>query len=786
MTPKMVPPQSNDELLAFAREQLSRSDPSRDTPEPLVAHDESRSEALASPTGLTRAGNGLTQHANPSPTADSDPNTDSSPDLGIDNLAGSQLGRYRVGELLSRGGMGFVYRAFDTVLEREVAIKLLPSSWLHEEEQIRTWFLREARTVGRLNHPNVIAIYEIGQLENVCFIVMEYAPGGSLRDLLKERGGLPWMDATRLLLDACQGVRAAHLAGIVHRDLKPANLLLTSDGRLKVADFGLAKLVDAESSPQRELVGSPDFMSPEQGRSEPVDNRSDIYSLGATYYTLLTGQRPYSEAKTPLAILQAHSEAAIPDPRTVDPTIPENCTAIVRRAMAKRADDRYPNIDAFHQDLNAVLEGSVGLPETSMRRAQLPLSGAIRLLPAPALSLAVLPFEVHSETPEQQAWDQQFRDGLQEVVITDLARFRELSVLARSNLDPERLRGLGSRALGKLLGVRHLLVGSLRRFQERLRIAVALMDARSGVQIWGQVYSLRLGSHAPFRLQEFLSRKLVAALALPTGVFGQRSGPVNKPISQISTAGYLGLLAFYAYRRELSLEFHRVAQDAVDRAVWLSPQDSSIWAAVAQMEVDGFRFGISAAPEDSLQRAAQAANRAVELDSHNAVAFLARSNVEYHQGHWDNFERTARRAFELNANHTDILANLGVLFACRGDFARGSVLAKRALGLCPHHAPGWYHVPALLEAYVRGEYSEAQRFARELGVANNPWYVLLRAAIEGQLGNRSAAQAALDKYTQLCAQPLGELPRTLRRWWLLPELEQGLLEGLGRAGLPST
>lgn len=273
---------------------------------------------------------------------------------GKGKYAGKRLGKFQIVGELGRGGMGVVLEARDTVLDRHVAIKLLPRSVAARPDDLQR-FLREARAAAKLHHPNVVAVHEADQVNGQYYIVLELVRGGSMQDVLRA-GPLPWAEATRVLADACRGLEVAHRAGLVHRDIKPANLMQSEDGTVKLADFGLARAAEAGLSitGSGSVLGTPQFMSPEQCRSELADERSDVYSLGATYFALLTGRVPYP-GEAPLLVMNAHLWNPVPDPRAFDSAIPTACTAIVQRAMAKQPEDRFANAQALLADLEAVL-----------------------------------------------------------------------------------------------------------------------------------------------------------------------------------------------------------------------------------------------------------------------------------------------------------------------------------------------------------------------------------------------------------------------------------------------
>lgn len=251
--------------------------------------------------------------------------------------------------------MGVVFEARDTLLERNVAIKLLPRSVADKPEALER-FLREARAAAKLHHPHVVSVHDADQFNGQYYIVLELVRGGSLQEVLKT-GPLPWIEASRVLADACRGLEVAHRAGLVHRDIKPSNLMRSEDGTVKLSDFGLARPNEptgATMTGSGSVLGTPQYMSPEQCRSERADERSDLYAMGATYYALLTGQPPYP-GDAPLLVMNSHLLDPIPDPRDVDASIPEACTAIIRRAMAKDPDDRYASAAELLADLELLL-----------------------------------------------------------------------------------------------------------------------------------------------------------------------------------------------------------------------------------------------------------------------------------------------------------------------------------------------------------------------------------------------------------------------------------------------
>jgi serine/threonine-protein kinase len=274
------------------------------------------------------------------------------------SLAGRQFGPYEVLEELGSGGMGKVYRAKNVMLERIVALKTL-TPLLSADEGFVQRFLKEARVAARLNHPNIVQIYDFGCVEGIHYLAMEYVDGLSLRALLK-RGRFSERDAIQVVRQAVRALGVAHALGIVHRDVKPDNLMLTSRGELKLVDLGIAKRVDEEGqglTQTGQAVGTPHYISPEQIRGlKDIDARSDIYSLGATFYHLVTGQAPYKGTSGAL-VMSMHLTAPLPDPRQFEPSLSEGLCRVLRKAMAKDPAERYADVGALDRDLQRLQTG---------------------------------------------------------------------------------------------------------------------------------------------------------------------------------------------------------------------------------------------------------------------------------------------------------------------------------------------------------------------------------------------------------------------------------------------
>lgn len=319
--------------------------------------------------GKPASKNELSMQSSPDPTVVEKP----------DRWVGSLFGKYRIVGKLGEGGMGVVYEAEDESLKRHVALKIVAA---REPREVKR-FVAEAQAAARLNHPNVVTVYEVSQFDGQHFLAMELVRGMSASEYLRTRGPMEWKVATRVLVAACRGLAAAHQAGLIHRDLKPGNILLAKKGEIKIADFGLAKwLGETERSMTAKgtVLGTPEYMSPEQCSSDLVTPQSDLYSLGASYFALLTGRPPFV-CEQPVQTMFAHCSQPPPDPREFVPEIPAACAEIVRRAMAKQPHERFASATEMQTALETALKpGSRGESLAAEQTASLqPMSAAARV-----------------------------------------------------------------------------------------------------------------------------------------------------------------------------------------------------------------------------------------------------------------------------------------------------------------------------------------------------------------------------------------------------------------------
>ncbi|HYV66037.1 MAG TPA: protein kinase, partial [Myxococcales bacterium] len=433
---------------------------------------------------------------------------------------GQRLGPYEIVEPLGRGGMGLVYRARDTRLLREVAVKVMARAASGAPQARR--LVEEARTAAALSHPNILPVHDVGEEEGVFFVVCELLQGETLAARLSRGPPLGAARCLELAREIARGLRAAHEKGIVHRDVKPENLFLTASGPLKILDFGLAKRIplgaaaDGRSSLSLPgmMLGTVGYMSPEQVRGEPVDARSDVFSFGAVLYEMLSGRRAFGGSPVEAMAATLHA-----DPPPLEATeAPPALAEVAQRCLQRDAGQRFPSARELCEDLEGVVLDPVSAaprlsaPRDGRRSLAVPpfreLGGAGESAAARAPSIAVLPLHNLSADREQEY----FSDGLAEELLNLLAKVPGLKVAARTSAFSFKGRDVDVRAIGERLGVATVLEGSVRKSGDRIRISAQLINAADGYHLWSETYDRKLTD--VFAVQDEIAGAVVAALKL--------------------------------------------------------------------------------------------------------------------------------------------------------------------------------------------------------------------------------------------------------------------------------
>jgi len=690
---------------------------------------------------------------------------------------GTRLGAYEITAQIGVGGMGEVYRATDTKLGRDVALKVLPTDVASDPDRLAR-FQREARTVAALNHPSIVTIFSVEEADGVPFLTMELVEGHPLGRLIPE-GGMPVDRILGIGAALADALAAAHEKGVVHRDLKPANVMVTASGGVKVLDFGLAKggdrrpgsdLTTELQTREGVVMGTVPYMSPEQVAGRRVDHRTDVFSLGVILYEMATGRRPF-EGHSTAELASAILRDAPPVVSDLRKDVPPAFGRLIRRLMEKEPRQRVQTALDVANELRDVEQRPATRPPPAS-----PALDSGGLPSEEGFWVAVLRFKHRGADPVVEA----LADGLTEEIVTGLSRFSYLRVISRSASSRDLGEARDVRAIGRDLGARYVMEGSVRHAGATLRIAVQLVDASTGAHLWAETYNRSFRPTEIFELQDDIVPRIVSTVADWYGILPHSMSEAvrSKPVEQLSP--YEALLRAFGYYERVTPEEHAAARPVLEQAVAEAPGDAAAWAMLSMLYGEEHRFGFNALP-DPLGRSLQAARRAVQAAPGSNVSHLALAQAHFFRKEFDVFRSAADRAIALNPLDGSTVEYLSHLLAFAGDWERGVELGERARQLNPNHA-AWYWALPLLDAFRKGDYREARALAPK-GLMPGQYYShALFAAIDGHLGDRDAAGRHLRELLAL-RPDFATIARDQFGKWYLPELVDQLIDGLRKAGL---
>ena len=551
-------------------------------------------------------------------------------------MIGKQLGHYVVLAELGSGGMGDVYVAHDTRLDRRVALKL-PRREVSGSIDRVSQMQREARAAAALNHPNIVHLYSVEEADGAIFITMELVDGRSLRDVLSESAPLPLPRLLAFARQIADGLACAHAAGVLHRDLKPANVMVTDDDRVKILDFGVAKIFKSSSAWDSEAVttvkeiatsgdavGTVGYMSPEQALGKTLDARADIFALGVILFEMATGQAPFA-GPTPAAVFDQLLNQRHPSPLTLNPALPASLAIVIGKALEKDPERRHPSVRHLLDDLNSL--------EPARARAT---ALDAQLDPRMPSSIVVLPFLDLSPQHDQEY----FCHGISEEIIATLTRVPGLRVISRTSAFAFQGKHLEVTEIGRRLRVGTALEGSVRKAGDRLRISVQLVDAEDGRQLWSRRFDRELAD--VFAIQDEIAETVMTEL--------RRELAVGTPDRRAS----LDVLAHDAYLKGMYARNkwtdRSMQQAIVDFREAIARDDgfAPAYAALAEAYIWLYSgLGIVSASE-SVPQAQSAVARALELDPALADAHRSRALIAMNHD-WDRTaaEEALGRALQL-------------------------------------------------------------------------------------------------------------------------------------------
>ena len=697
----------------------------------------------------------------------------------------STVSHYHIVSKLGAGGMGEVWLAEDTRLDRKVALKILPAEFTQDSERVRR-FTQEAKAASALNHPNIITVYDIGECETGRFIVMELVEGKTLRPVIASDNSIDTLFT--LGAQMARALSAAHSAGITHRDIKPDNIMVRDDGYLKMLDFGLARLLPncsndpeaatlAQQTTPGTVMGTLAYMSPEQASGQTAGSPSDVFSLGIILYELATGRHPF-KSESMVGYLHAITTQTPPSATSHKPDLPGAVDELILRMLEKDANSR-PTANEVAQALQEIEKFGTSKTLPIRVATSKSKSSAQQSSSDAGLWIAVLPFKYRDSNSDLEA----LAEGLSEDIITGLSRFQYLRVVARSSTLRFTSETADVRSIGKELGARYVLEGSLRQAGSTLRVSVQLVDTITGAHLWAESYDRPFNAEQIFALQDELVPRIVATVADQHGVLIHSIAETMRIKSKDRFTPEEAVLSVFGFHERMTPEEHATLRDLLERVVREHPDQGNCWAMLETLYADEYMFGFNVKP-DPLGRALAAAQRAVELAPSSNLASQALAQAYFFRRDLISFRGAAERTIALNPMDGATVNVMGLFIACSGDWARGCAVAESAMQLNPHF-PGWYRLASIFNAYQERNYHAALEETFQVNIPGYFWTLVMTAAAHGQLGNREAAGKALRDLLVIRPNFNDAVSDDLSKWFQ-PTLVEHLLDGLRKAGVGET
>jgi TolB-like protein/Tfp pilus assembly protein PilF/tRNA A-37 threonylcarbamoyl transferase component Bud32 len=665
--------------------------------------------------------------------------------------AGTRLGQYEILAPLGAGGMGEVYRARDSRLHREVAIKVLPAETM-SDPAARRRFEQEARAIALLSHSNILAIHHFDAQDGISFAVTELLEGETLRDRLG-RSTLPWTKAVPIAAAIADGLAAAHEKGIVHRDLKPANIFLTSGGQVKILDFGLARASSPEVSESTTdlktapgtVMGTLGYMSPEQLRGETADATTDIFALGCIVYEMIAGRSPFVRSTA----TETMAAALRDEPAELAASVaPPALMRLIRRCLEKNRNERYQHARDLAFDLRALLTSSE-TPITNRKTVILAaavvivfLVGVLVVMRAQKHPLVTRP-EIHSilvvpfENGTRDPGAEYLSDGIAEGLINTLAKLPNLRVVARTTAFQYKGKPLDLQQIRRQLEVDAVLSGRLVSRGNNLIVQADLVDVGAGTELWGG----RFHEQSPdlLNIEEGIVGRISDALRL------QLTPSQESRISRRSTENpeaYKLYLQGRFYWNKRNPEAIKKAKDLFQQAVTVDPQFALAYSGLADSyNLLGGTYHVLP-PEEGRARSEEAVRMALRLDPELAEAHASLGLIEMNQFHWDPAEKELRRAIEINPSYANALLWYSLLLLAQDHLDESLAMVRKAEQLDPLSTIIVTNVANRLN--IKGDYAaalpEAQKSAElDPGYVWAYWQMGMAYEGLGQLENAAAA-----------------------------------------------
>jgi len=675
------------------------------------------------------------------------------------NRTEMEFGDYELLKEIGRGSQGVVYRARQKSLNRTVALKIIALGHWASQAHVKR-FRREAEAAASLEHPQIVPIYEVGEREGACYFSMRFVEGGQLDDVVRHTP-MSIRQAAELIAKVARTVHYAHEHGILHRDIKPGNILLANNGEPHLTDFGLARLVEADSTitRTREALGTPSYMAPEQavGEHTKVGKATDVYGLGAVLYQLLTGQPPFAGGTT-YETIKLLLETEPRQPRVLNPKIDRDLSTICLKCLEKNPQRRYSSALALAEDLEHWLKhepirarrcGTVSRgkkwvqrnPTSALLAASLIALAAAAgwivwksepILPSVTNGVAVLPFENLSHDPENAY----FAEGIQEEILTRLASIAGLKVISRTSTQQYQNKPRNLREIARQLGVANILEGSVQKAADQVRVNVQLINAQTDSHLWAETYDRKLTDI--LGVESEIAKGIAASLQAKL-TFREQQALAAKPTSNPEAYdAYLRGLALDArnYSSYYDEDLESKAIGSCERAVQLDPKFAIAWAQLSRMNA-------RAAQRDAAKRALENAQK---LGPNSPETLLALGYYQYWVLGDDGLAKaTFKELSKLLPGNSEVPHALGLIARRAGDWDENIAYFEQAIALDPRNMV-LLDDAAATYAKIRQFPAAIKLYDRALDVTpNDPELMALKAAMYQAEGNlQEAAKLLID------------------------------------------